>query len=190
MPASAAEGHSLLTSRGVRVPSMHSVLALLMLWCPLWVEPAEDSEDEEEEEEVENKDPPKKLKKKLPKEPPSGESREKKLKPKGKCLGEGDGLSPAPLSLASVLAGIEGTTCAPSPLLSREAQGAAGQLPTPYNTFLLPPPCHLPVPSLPVPVHLCSHLSSPLSHQERRTTPMAKPNLPKAPRRSQCPCSR
>ncbi|KAM9520078.1 tubby-related protein 1 isoform 3-T3 [Guaruba guarouba] len=46
-------------------------------------EPAEDSEDEEEEEEVESKDPPKKLKKKLPKEPPLGESREKKLKPKG-----------------------------------------------------------------------------------------------------------
>ncbi|KFW62821.1 Tubby-related protein 1, partial [Pygoscelis adeliae] len=45
--------------------------------------PAEDSEEEEEEEEVENKDPPKKLKKKLPKEPPPGESREKKLKPKG-----------------------------------------------------------------------------------------------------------
>ncbi|KAM6040746.1 tubby-related protein 1 [Theristicus caerulescens] len=45
-------------------------------------EPAEDSEDEEEEEEMENKDPPKKLKKKLPKEPPLGESREKKLKPK------------------------------------------------------------------------------------------------------------
>ncbi|KAM9217270.1 tubby-related protein 1 [Leptosomus discolor] len=43
-------------------------------------EPDEDSEDEEEEEEVENKDPPKKLKKKLPL---SGESREKKLKPKG-----------------------------------------------------------------------------------------------------------
>ncbi|XP_075632212.1 tubby-related protein 1 isoform X1 [Balearica regulorum gibbericeps] len=43
-------------------------------------EPDEDSEDEEE---VENKDPPKKLKKKLSKEPPSGESREKKLKPKG-----------------------------------------------------------------------------------------------------------
>ncbi|KAM6191920.1 tubby-related protein 1 [Sarcoramphus papa] len=49
-------------------------------------EPAEDSEDEEEEEEVENKDPPKKLKKKLPKEPPSGESREKKLKPKAQSF--------------------------------------------------------------------------------------------------------
>ncbi|KAM9255412.1 LOW QUALITY PROTEIN: tubby-related protein 1 [Cariama cristata] len=45
-------------------------------------EAAEDSENEEEEEEVENKDP-QKLKKKLPKEPPLGESREKKLKPKG-----------------------------------------------------------------------------------------------------------
>ncbi|XP_050571225.1 tubby-related protein 1 [Cygnus atratus] len=47
-------------------------------------EPAEDSEDDDdEEEEVEDKDPPKKLKKKLPKEPPAGEGREKKLKPKG-----------------------------------------------------------------------------------------------------------
>ncbi|XP_064491950.1 tubby-related protein 1 [Pseudopipra pipra] len=58
-------------------------IALLMPWCHLWAELAEDEEDEEEEEEVENKDPPKKLKKKLPKDPPSGESREKKLKPKG-----------------------------------------------------------------------------------------------------------
>ncbi|KAM6311188.1 tubby-related protein 1 [Podargus strigoides] len=47
---------------------------------------AEDSEDEEEEEEVETKDPPKKLKKKLPKEPPTSESREKKLKSKGERL--------------------------------------------------------------------------------------------------------
>ncbi|XP_050183114.1 tubby-related protein 1 isoform X2 [Myiozetetes cayanensis] len=39
--------------------------------------------EDEEEEEVENKDPPKKLKKKLPKDPSSGDSREKKLKPKG-----------------------------------------------------------------------------------------------------------
>ncbi|KAM6114400.1 LOW QUALITY PROTEIN: tubby-related protein 1 [Phoenicopterus ruber ruber] len=69
-------------------------------------EPAEDSEDEEEEEEVGNKDPPKKVKKKLPKEPPSGESREKKLKAKA-------------------------------------------------HLFPLPPPCHLPVPSPPVPVTSC-----------------------------------
>ncbi|XP_064354413.1 tubby-related protein 1 [Dromaius novaehollandiae] len=53
---------------------------------PLRTEAAEDSEDseeEEEEEEVANKDPPKKLKKKVPKETPSGESKEKAAKPKG-----------------------------------------------------------------------------------------------------------
>lgn len=63
----------------------HETIVLLRPLCHLWAEPAEDSEDEEEEEEeeVENKDPPKKLKKKLPKEAASGESREKKLKPKG-----------------------------------------------------------------------------------------------------------
>lgn len=81
---------------------------LLMPWCHLWAEPAEDSEDEEEEEEVESKDPPKKLKKKLPKEPPSGESREKKLKPKGECPGDGEGLYPEPCPLASILAGTRG----------------------------------------------------------------------------------
>ncbi|KAM6398969.1 LOW QUALITY PROTEIN: tubby-related protein 1 [Rhynochetos jubatus] len=87
-------------------------------------EPAEDSEDEEEEEEeVENKDPPKKLKKKVTKDPASGESREKKLNPKGEGL---QGNRPLPL-----------------------------QCP-----FLLPPPCHLPVPITLPPVRLpiCSRV--------------------------------
>lgn len=79
----------------------HEAIVLLRPLCHLWAEPAEDSEDEEEEEEeVENKDPPKKLKKKLPKEAASGESREKKLKPRGECPGDKDDLSllPSPLS--------------------------------------------------------------------------------------------
>lgn len=145
---------------------------------------------------MENKDPPKKLKKKLPKEAPSGESREKKLKPKGKCLGEGDGLNPAPLSLVSVLAGMKGPPVPHPHHCPRRLGGLQGNcplpIPPPPNSHLpaaptLPPPYPL---SLPMPAHLSNHLSSPLSHQERRTTRMAKPNLPEAPRRSQCPCSR
>lgn len=169
-PASAAEGHSLLTSRGVRVPSMHSVLALLMLWCPLWVEPAEDSEDEEEEEEVENKDPPKKLKKKLPKEPPSGESREKKLKPKGKCLGEGDGLSPAPLSLASVLAGMKGPPAPRPHCCPRRLGGLQGNCPLPITPSCCPHlatslSCHCPSPSTYAATY---HPFCPTRREERR----------------------
>lgn len=51
---------------------------------------------------MENKDPPKKLNKKLPKEPPSGESREKKLKPKGECPGDTYGLSLTPMPHAGL----------------------------------------------------------------------------------------
>ncbi|XP_040391689.1 tubby-related protein 1 isoform X2 [Cygnus olor] len=69
---------------GLRGPAPGEAVASPTPLCPRWAEPAEDSEDDDdEEEEVEDKDPPKKLKKKLPKEPPAGEGREKKLKPKG-----------------------------------------------------------------------------------------------------------
>lgn len=70
---------------GLRGPAPGKTVPSPTPSCPRWAEPAEDSEDEdeEEEEEVEDKDPPKKLKKKVPKEPPAGEGREKKLKAKG-----------------------------------------------------------------------------------------------------------
>ena len=131
---------------------MQEAVALLMLRCHLWAEPAEDSEDEEEEEEVENKDPPKKLKKKLPKELPSGESREKKLKPKGECPGDGDGLSLAPLPLPSVLAGMRGPPASRPHCCPGRLRGLQGNRPLPVQS---PPSSILPAaPTLPP---LCPH---------------------------------
>lgn len=136
---------------------------------------------------MENKNPPKKLKKKVPKEPLSGGG-EKKLKAKGECPGDRDGLSPA---LGSVLAGTREV-----PSLSREAQGAAEPSPPPraISPQLSPSCCSNPVPSLspslPTPIPMAGCSSAPLSQQKTRVTLTAKPNLPKAPRRSQCPCSR
>lgn len=136
--------------RGCGSPTRKAI-ALLMPWRPLWAEPAEDSEDEEEEEEVENKDPPKKLKKKLPKDPPSGESREKKPKPKGECPGDRDSSSGALLSLASILAGTRGQPascphCCPGGLRGNHPP----RLPavSPLLAAPLPLPCPLLSPSL------------------------------------------
>lgn len=100
---------------------------------------------------MENKDLPKKLKKKLPKEPPSGESREKKLKPKGECPGDGHGSSPAPLPLASVLAGTRGWLVSHLHCCPGRLRGGCGAIAPsscnlpPAQPFPLPPPCHLPV---------------------------------------------
>lgn len=127
---------------GLRGPDPGEAVASPTPLRPRWAEPAEDSEDdEEEEEEVEDKDPPKKLKKKVPKEPPAGEGREKKLKAKGERPGGGS--IPAPLSLARVL----------SPSLSQEAQGAGGSGPSPPPHILSPLLSPSSLFSVPLPVH-------------------------------------
>ena len=140
---------------------------LLMPWCHLWAEPAEDSEDEdsEEEEEVENKDPPKKLKKKLLKEPPSGESREKKLKPKGGCPGDRGVSSPAPLPLASALAGMRGLPVSHPHLCPGRRGGLRSNYPLPMQS---PPSSTLPTaPTLPPPCphHRPSRSPCPATHR-------------------------
>lgn len=141
---------------------------------------------------MENKNPPKRLKKKLPKEPLSGGG-EKKLKAKGECPGDRDGLSPALLPLASVLA-AEGKCLAPHCCPGR-LRGLQSHRPSPCNPpsaqpFLLLRSCHILVPITAHSHPLSGWSSAPLSQQKTRVTPTAKPNLPKAPRRSQCPCSR
>lgn len=104
---------------------------------------------------MENKNPPKKLKKKLPKEPLSGGG-EKKMKTKGECPGDRDGLSPARPPLGSVLAGPREAPRTPS--LSRAAQGLQSHRPLPRQSpprsalsaaLTLSPPCprHCPFPS-------------------------------------------
>lgn len=114
---------------------------------------------------MENKDPPKKVKKKLPKEPPSGESREKKLKPKGECPGNGQGSSPAPLPLASVLAGTRGRPTSHPHHCPGRLGGLWGNRPLPMlNLSRCPHPATSLSPSPPIPIPLSGRSSAPPSH--------------------------